>query len=75
MAALRPQMKLRRSDVSNVAMVGGNEKRFTRIICDGRVQNWVGIGWVDEGPPSIAQQGRLPIVVDVIVSPRKRRKK
>lgn len=35
-------------DVSTIAMVAGNEKKFTKIIHDRQIKQWVGIGWVSE---------------------------
>lgn len=53
---------LPRHAVSTIAMVNGNERKHSKVICDGRVMQWVGFGWVDEGPPSAADRRRLPRV-------------
>ena len=45
-------------------MVAGNEKKYSRIILDGVVKNWVGFAWVDEGKASIEDKRNYPIVVD-----------
>lgn len=66
MARTKPQLLLRRGDVTNAKMVAGNERRFTRVVVDGRVKCWVGIGWVDEGDPTPAQLRSLPLVVERI---------
>lgn len=37
---------VKRSEVSNLRMVAGNEKKYTHIIDDGVLKAWVGIGWI-----------------------------
>ena len=51
-----------RSELSTSRMIGGNEKQFTSVIMDGKVNHWVGFGWVDEGEPNEDQKLTLPIV-------------
>jgi len=47
-------MKLRKPkpvsfrDVSTIAMVAGKEKEIERIIHNGVVKLWVGIGWIED---------------------------
>ena len=43
---------IKRSEVSNTKMIAGNEKKYTKVIDDGVVKEWVGIGWIalDETP-------------------------
>jgi hypothetical protein len=50
-------------ECSSVAMVAGNEKRFTKIVDDGIVKQWVGIGWVSEGPEEFPRDKDLPRIV------------
>jgi hypothetical protein len=33
-------------DVSTIAMVAGKEKTISKIIHDGAIKEWVGIGWI-----------------------------
>ena len=35
-------MKIKRSEVTNLAMIAGNESKFTRIILNNEIQEWVG---------------------------------
>lgn len=35
-----------RSELSNVRMVAGNEKKYSMVILNDHLQQWVGIGWV-----------------------------
>jgi len=34
------------SKVSNIRMAAGGEKRITKLIDDGVLKEWVGIGWI-----------------------------
>jgi len=58
------QKTVKRSQLTNCAMISGGEKKISRVILDGTVRNWVGIGWVDEGKPTTQQQKELPTVID-----------
>lgn len=53
-----------RSQVSNLRMAAGNESRYTHVIVDGRLKNWVGIGWVDEGEATDEHRAAYPTVVE-----------
>lgn len=35
-----------RSELSNIRMVAGNEKKYSMVIINDGLQEWVGIGWV-----------------------------
>lgn len=35
------------SKVTNMAMVGGNEKIYKVVIDNGYLKEWVGIGWIE----------------------------
>lgn len=53
-----------RSKLSNIAMVNGNEKDINIIIHDGRLKEWVGIGWIDIGKPTEEDYKTYPITGD-----------
>lgn len=54
------------ADVTGTAMVHKrHELKHSRIIADGRVRNWVGFGWVDEGPPKF-EDDLLPRVIESV---------
>ena len=57
-------MRVKRSELQNLRMVVGNERKYRKVIIDGRVKEWVGIGWIDLGVPSDADQLLLPEVVE-----------
>ncbi len=50
-------------DCSTLAMTAGNERRFSKIVDDGIVKQWVGFGWVSEGPEEFPRDAKLPRVV------------
>ncbi len=52
------------SELSNIKMVAGNEKKYSRVIMDGNVKNWVGFGWVTEGAATDADKEKYPTVED-----------
>jgi hypothetical protein len=45
-----------------ISMVAGNEKKFDKIIHNGLIKQWVGIGWVTEGPADSTDCDKYPIV-------------
>jgi len=46
-------------------MVEGGESRITKIIHQGRVKEWVGIGWIDVTDSTTPMERRaLPVVKD-----------
>jgi hypothetical protein len=38
---------VKRSELSNMKMVAGNENKYDAVIVDGVVKEWVGFGWID----------------------------
>ena len=61
----KPRAKtIKRSELSNIKMVAGGEDRISKVILDGTVRQWVGIGWVDEGQASAADKRKYPTVID-----------
>lgn len=55
---------VKRSELSTIKMTTGGEKRISKVILDGNVRQWVGIGWVDEGPATEADKLKYPRVLD-----------
>lgn len=49
------------SELSTIRMVAGGEKTHDTVVVDGVRKKWVGIGWVDEGPPSAEELQTLPV--------------
>lgn len=55
---------IRRSQLSTLRMVAGGEDNISKVIMNGNVHQWVGIGWVDEGKASKADEFKYPRVLD-----------
>ena len=41
-------------------MIAGNEKKYSRVIINGVIKNWVGFGWVDEGKATAEDFKKYP---------------
>ena len=58
--------KIPRSELSTIRMVAGNEKKYSTVIVDGVIKDWVGFGWVGEDTPTAEQRKTIPEVEDVV---------
>jgi hypothetical protein len=54
---------IKRSEVSNLKMAAGNEKKYTKIIINGILNEWVGIGWVALREATAIEKKKYPEVV------------
>ena len=54
--------KVKRSELTNMKMVSGNESKYSRIIVDGVVKNWIGFGWIPEGKATKDDYNKYPVV-------------
>lgn len=52
------------SKLSTLRMAAGNERLYSRVILQGAVMFWVGIGWVNEGPAQEKDFEVYPVVID-----------
>ncbi len=52
------------SELSNLRMATGNEKKYTHVIHDGVLKHWVGYGWVSEGPATPEDYTLYPEVIE-----------
>lgn len=43
-------------ETSSLRMAAGNEKHLTKVIEEGKLKEWVGIGWVEETEPLTLNQ-------------------
>lgn len=50
-------------EVSTMAMTSGGEKRISKVIHEGDLKQWVGIGWVVERKATAEDKKRYPLVV------------
>jgi len=56
---------VKRSELATWRMVAGNEELYTRVVeADGRLKEWVGIGWIDIGMATDEHRTLYPMVVD-----------
>lgn len=60
---IKPQKTVDAAELSFLRMVAGNENKYDRVIDEGVVKQWVGFGWVAEGPPDPIDVESCPVVV------------
>ncbi len=61
-----PSKTVDASEVTSLRMAAGNEKKYSKVILNGHLREWVGIGWIDTGPATTSQLRRYPHVVGQI---------
>lgn len=54
---------VRAEELSTVSMVAGNEKRYSAVIDDGVLKEWVGFGWIDLRDATDEDRENYPTVV------------
>ena len=50
------------SELSSARMAAGNEKKYSMVIHNGQVKEWVGIGWIDVRSATKEDRKNLPMV-------------
>lgn len=56
---------IKRADLSKLHMVAsGEKKQITKVIDNGVVKEWVGIGWITLDAPTDEERKTLPVVKD-----------
>jgi hypothetical protein len=63
-APTTPTKTVERSELTTMKMVAGNEDLYTRVVDDGRLRGWVGIGWIDEGMATEEHRAIYPTVIE-----------
>ena len=53
-----------RSDLSNLRMVAGNEKKYNRVVDGNMLLEWVGIGWCKFRVATARDKAIYPTVVE-----------
>ncbi len=53
-----------RSELSALKMTTGGENTHPVVILDGRLTEWAGIGWIDDGEASADDRNNYPTVTD-----------
>jgi hypothetical protein len=51
-----------RAELSNLRMVAGSEKKYSKAVIDGKLKEWVGIGWIELRDATAADKRRYPVV-------------
>ncbi|RPJ06045.1 MAG: hypothetical protein EHM36_07490 [Deltaproteobacteria bacterium] len=55
-------MKVKASELSKLRMTAGNEDTYSKVTQDGRLLQWVGIGWIDHGAATEEDYSNYPEV-------------
>ena len=55
-------MKVQAMELSKFRMAGGNEKKYSIVIDEGVLKEWVAIGWVDLREATDADRKKFPMV-------------
>ena len=55
-------MEVSAKELSIANMVDANEYKYSRVIDNGVVKNWVGIGWIEEGKATEDDRTKYPTV-------------
>lgn len=55
--------EIKASELSIIRMVAGNERKYQAVIEDGKVKEWVGIGWITVRDASEEDYETIPKVV------------
>jgi hypothetical protein len=50
------------SELVNIRMVGGNEKKYDAVIDNGILKEWVAIGWIDLRKATDEDHKKFPVV-------------
>lgn len=56
-------MKVKASELEKLKMVAGNEDKYNIIIDDGKVCQWVAIGWIELRDASKEDYKKFPEVI------------
>ena len=59
-----PMKTVKASELSNLRMATGGEKKYSRVIVNGVLQEWVGIGWIEIRKAKTRDLATYPTVVD-----------
>ena len=55
---------VRRRELSNIRMVGGNERKYKAVIQDGVLKEWVGFGWIEVRDATPEDNEKYPVVIN-----------
>jgi len=52
------------SEVTNIGMTTGGEKKYSKIVLLGILKEWVGFGWIELRDATAADIKKYPTVID-----------
>lgn len=55
---------VKRAELSNLKMVAGNEKKYSKVVVDGQLKEWIGFGWIPLRRATKKDRETYPIVED-----------
>lgn len=55
---------VKKSELTNLKMVQGNERLYPKVIVGDAVREWVGFGWIDTGVATEDDLRKYPKVVE-----------
>lgn len=61
---LPPKQAVTAKELNNLRMAAGNESKYDRVVLDGKVMSWVGIGWIEEREALPDDYDNYPVVVE-----------
>jgi len=57
-------MTVQLKELSSIKMAGKNGTKYSKIIHNDMIKQWVGIGWVSEGKATKQDYRKYPVVID-----------
>lgn len=55
---------VKRSELGRLRMTAGNERKYNKVIVDGIVREWVGIGWLVLDKATEEDRQNYPTMID-----------
>lgn len=55
---------VKKSELTTLRMVQGNERLYPKVIIEGVLREWVGFGWIPLGPATEEDLKKYPRVVE-----------
>lgn len=60
---MNKEKTVKASELSNLKMASGNEKKYSKVIHNGVLKEWVAIGWIELGKANKKDKEKYPKVV------------
>ena len=52
-------------ELSQIKMVSGNENKFTKVVHEDKVKQWVGMGWIEERAATASDYASIPVAIEL----------